>query len=67
MYKSDSLDQYLKLQIESIDSLIEWDTAKIFKKLTAFEIINSSSSEFSSFFDDGLYYIVEKVKKSNYK
>ena len=64
LYKSDSLDQYLKLHLESIDSLIEWDTAKIFKKLTAFEIINSSSSEFSpSFFDDGLYYIVEKSKE----
>ena len=59
LYKSDSLDKYLKLQLESIDSLIEWDTAKIFKKLTAFEIINSRSSEFSpSFFDDGVSYII---------
>lgn len=64
LYKSDSLNKYLKLQIESIDSLIEWDTAKIFKKLTAFDKINSSSSEFSpSFFDDGIFYIVEKSKE----
>ncbi len=64
LYKSDSLNKYLKLQLESIDSLIEWDTAKIFKKLTAFEKINSNSSEFSpSFFDDGVYYIVEKSKE----
>ena len=58
------MNQFLKLQIESIDSLIEWDTAKIFKKLTSFETINSKSSEFSpSFFDDGIFYIVEKSKE----
>ena len=34
---------------------------RIFKKLIGFEKINSLSSEFSpSFFDDGIYYIVER-------
>ena len=40
---------------------IKWDTIKIFKKLVAFEKINSASSEFSpSFYDDGIFYIIEQ-------
>lgn len=61
LYKTDSGNQYIQLHLKSIDSLVEWDTTRIFKKLIGFEKINSLSSEFSpSFFDDGIYYIVER-------
>ena len=61
LFEIDSTRKRLQFQIESIDSLIKWDTIKIFKKLVAFEQINSASSEFSpSFYDDGIYYILEK-------
>ena len=60
LYKSDSLDQYLKLQLESIDSLIEWDTAKIFKKLTAFAKINSNLQNFHHHFLMMVYTILLK-------
>ena len=61
LQKKDSLNKHIVFELKSIDSLIKWDTAKIFKKLTNFEKINSASSEFSpSFFEDGIYYILEK-------
>ena len=47
LFAIDSTRKRLQFQIESIDSLIKWDTIKIFKKLVSFEQINSASSEFS--------------------
>ena len=65
LFTIDSTKKRLQFQIESIDSLIKWDTIKIFKKLVAFEKLNSASSEFSpSFYDDGIYYIVERGKNN---
>ena len=65
LFTIDSTTKRLQFQIESIDSLIRWDTIKIFKKLVAFEKLNSASSEFSpSFYDDGIYYIVERGKNN---
>lgn len=66
LYSLDSSNKYIKLNITSIDSLLSWDTAKVFKKLASLESVNTSSSEFSPyFFDDGIYYIVEKGQEKS--
>jgi len=60
----DTSNKYIKLNIKSVDSLISWDTAEVFKELSNLEVVNTSSSEFSpSFFDDGIFYIAEKGQK----
>ena len=65
--KTDSISAALELHLISIDSLMKWDTIHFFKKLAAFEQLNSNASEFSpSFFDNGIYYIVENGKEKNY-
>ena len=66
LHSADSSNKYIKLNLRAIDSLISWDTAQVFKKLANVESINTSSSEFSpSFFDDGIFYIVEKGQKKS--
>ena len=66
--KTDSISAALELHLISIDSLMKWDTIHFFKKLAAFEQLNSNASEFSpSFFDNGIYYIVENGKEKNYR
>ena len=66
LYSLDSSNKYIKLNITSIDSLLSWDTAKVFKKLASLESVNTSSSEFSPyFFDDGIFYIVEKGQEKS--
>ena len=67
LYKTDSLNPYLKLHLSSIDSLMKWDTIQFFKKLAAPDQLNSSASEFSpSFYEDGIYYIVERGDEEYY-
>ena len=54
--------------MESIDSLKKWDTTKFFKKLAEFKFLNTPASEFSpSFYDDGIYYIIEKGDEETYR
>ena len=46
--------------MESIDSL-KMGYHKVFKKLAEFKFFEYPASEFSpSFYDDGIYYIIEK-------
>ena len=66
LYSLDSSNKYIKLNITSIDSLLSWDTVKVFKKLASLESVNTSSSEFSPYFyDDGIFYIVEKGQEKS--
>tara|TARA_B100001287_G_scaffold149500_1_gene125873 strand:+ start:3217 stop:6507 length:3291 start_codon:yes stop_codon:yes gene_type:complete len=63
---NDSLNPYIKLHLNSIDSLMKWDTIKFFKRLAAFNELNTKSSEFSPLFHEkGIYYIVEKDFKKD--
>ena len=63
---NDSLNPYIKLHLNSIDSLIKWDTIKFFKRLAAFEELNTKSSEFSPlFYEKGIYYIIEQDLKKD--
>ena len=63
----DSNNKFIEFNLRSIDSLISWDTTKMFKKLVGLDFINSASSEFSpSFYDDGIYYIIEKSKENSF-
>ena len=64
----DSTNKKLNLLMESIDSLKKWDTTKFFKKLAEFKFLNTPASEFSpSFYDDGIYYIIEKGDEETYR
>ena len=64
----DSTNPNLQLLIQSIDSLKKWDTIKFFKKLAEFKSLNTPAAEFSpSFYDDGIYYIIEKGDEDIYK
>ena len=63
----DSTNPNLQLLIQSIDSLKKWDTIKFFKKLAEFKPLNTPAAEFSpSFYDDGIYYIIEKGDEDIY-
>ena len=68
LYKIDSFNPYLKLHLNSIDSLMKWDTIQFFKKLAGYDQLNSGASEFSpSFYDQGIYYIIERGDEEYYK
>ena len=68
IYEKDSSNLYLKLHLSSLDSLMKWDTIQFFKKLAAFDQLNSKASEFSpSFYDDGIFYIIEKGSEEIHK
>ena len=66
-YKMDSNDLYINLQLASIDSLMKWDSIYFVEKIVPFNHINSASSEFStSFYDDGIFFIIENSTDKNY-
>jgi outer membrane protein OmpA-like peptidoglycan-associated protein len=66
IYNEDSLNPYLKLHLNSIDSLMKWDTIHFFKKLAGFDELNTKSSEFSPlFYDQGIYYILENGRSNS--
>ena len=68
IYANDSSNLYLKLHLSSLDSLMKWDTIQFFKKLAAFDQLNSKASEFSpSFYDDGIFYIIEQGGEEMYQ
>ena len=68
IYSSDTNNTLVKLHLNSIDSLMKWDTLQFFKKLAAYDEINTKSSQFAPlFYDEGIYFINEEKKRNNRK